>query len=70
MAQNSHDGAEGSRDGQQLQPHQDYFGLVQLCLHSGHRVGITGVLGEETAVSAQQRRAQQPGSPGPIPGIC
>lgn len=27
-------------------PHQDDFGLVQLRLHSGHRVGITRVLGE------------------------
>lgn len=65
MAQRSR-GRSGAEQGWRghRQPHQDDFGLVQLRLHSGHRVGIAGVLGEETA-SVQRRHTGRPRNPRP-----
>lgn len=47
--------------GASLQPHQDDFGLVQLCLHSGHWVSIPGVLGRnDTALPPPHRHQGAP----------
>lgn len=58
--------AGASQPRAQRSPHQDDFGLVQLRLHSGHRVGIAGVLGEKQH-SVGTTAAGTPAPPGPWP---
>lgn len=65
--------AGASQPQAQRPPHQNDFGLIQLRLHSGHRVGIAGVLGEKQhgvgtmAVGTSASPRPQPMSPMGVP---